>query len=148
MSVSPNRPNIYYEVHMRTEIETDFADLLSSLQLNLCLAPRVIVYYRSLNVCYDLYAHFLYELGTASYYPPGAPQTSDNRLFGMFHSSTPEYNKDVILKSLVNPIGIVRAVFATIALGMGVNLQNVNKYRLDDKIEVTTGFRSPRKPEV
>ena len=35
VSVSPNRPNIYYEVHMRTEIETDFADLLSSLSTEL-----------------------------------------------------------------------------------------------------------------
>ena len=62
------------------------------------LAPRVMEYCHSLNVCSDLYAHSLYELGTASYYPPGAPQTSDN---------SPEYNKDVILKSLVDPNGIV-----------------------------------------
>ena len=33
--VSPALPNIYYEVCMCTEIEIDFADLLSSLRLNL-----------------------------------------------------------------------------------------------------------------
>jgi len=44
----------------------------------------------------------------------------------MFHSCTPEHNKDVILKSLLVPDGVVRIVFATIALGMGVNLQDVN----------------------
>ena len=27
VSVSPDQPNIYYEVRMHTEIETDFADL-------------------------------------------------------------------------------------------------------------------------
>ena len=47
---------------------------------------------------------------------------SDNRLFGMYHANTPEHNKHVILKSLVSPKGVVRVVFATVALGMGVDL--------------------------
>lgn len=61
-----------------------------------------------------------------SYYPPDAEHVSDNRIFGMFHSNTPQHNKDVILKSLLSPTGVVRVVFATVALGMGVNLQGVN----------------------
>ena len=40
---------------------------------------------------------------------------SDNRIFGMFHAHTPEYNKEVILKSLSQEDGIVRIVFATVA---------------------------------
>ena len=44
----------------------------------------------------------------------------------MFHSSTPQHNKDVILKSLTQNYAIVRVVFATIALGMGVNIMDVN----------------------
>ena len=51
---------------------------------------------------------------------------SDNQLFGMYHSSTPQHKKDVILKSLSSPAGVVRVVFATVALGMGVNLRDVN----------------------
>ena len=43
----------------------------------------------------------------------------------MFHSNTPQHNKDVILKSLRDPSGVVRVVFATTALGMGINLQDV-----------------------
>ena len=65
-------------------------------------------------------------LGDNSYYPAGSPQLSDYRLFGMYHSNTPQYNKDVILKSLTQPDGVVRIVFATVALGMGVNLCDVN----------------------
>ena len=45
----------------------------------------------------------------------------------MYHSNTPQYNKDVILKSMAKPDGVVRIVFATVALGMGVNLQGLNK---------------------
>jgi ATP-dependent DNA helicase RecQ len=44
----------------------------------------------------------------------------------MFHANTPPYNKDVILKSLLVPDGVVRIVFATVALGMGIDLRDVN----------------------
>ena len=125
VSVSPNRPNIFYEVKWRTDIESDFDDLLGSLQAKLVNTPRVIVYCQSLNTCSDLFAHFLFHLGPASYYPPGSAEVSDNRLFGMYHSCTPQYNKD-ILESLRDPEGVVRVVFATVALGMGINLQDVN----------------------
>ena len=44
----------------------------------------------------------------------------------MYHSNTPQHNKEVILSSLNKSAGVVRVLFATIALGMGVNLQEVN----------------------
>lgn len=66
------------------------------------------------------------KLGKNLYYPPGAPHLSDNKLFGMYHSNTPQHNKEVILSSLCQLLGVVRVVFATVALGMGVNPQNVN----------------------
>lgn len=75
------------------------------------MAPCVIVYCHSLDMCVDLYAHFHYELGNDSYYPPGADATSDN------HANTHQRK----LKSLTKPDGEVRVVFTTIALGMGVN---------------------------
>ncbi len=126
VSLSPDRPNIFYEVKCSTDIETDFSELISSVRLNATSTPRVIVYCRSLDMCSTLYAHFHYELGAASYHPPGASQISDNRLFGMFHASTPCHNKDVILQNLLIPDGIVKVVFATVALGMGVNVKEVN----------------------
>ena len=64
-------------------------------------------------------------MGKQQYYPDGSAEISDNRLFGMFHASTTQHNKQVILNSLCNPDGIVRVVFATIALGMGVDMRNV-----------------------
>ena len=90
VSVSPDRPNIFHEVMPRTDIDGDFVELLTELRLNNISMPRVIVYCTSLNVCSDLYAHFHYELGSSSYYQLGAPQLSDNRLFGMYHASTPQ----------------------------------------------------------
>ena len=78
-------------------------------------------------MCADLYTFYLYCLGEESYFPPDAPKISDNRLFGMYHANTPTNNKEVILNSIQKDDGVVRLVFATVALGMGVNLVGVNK---------------------
>ena len=85
-----------------------------------------IIYCRSLNLRSALY-FFLSNLGVDSYYPLGAEQVSDNRLFGMFHAQIPQHNKDVILTSMQREDGVVRVVFATVALGMGVNFVGLNR---------------------
>ena len=122
VTTSPDRPNIYDEVHAHTDMETDLNGVVVSLKQLKNMAPRIIVYCRILDVCADLYAHFHFELGDGSYYP-GAERVSDNRLFGMFHANTPQHNKEVVLSSLTRPDGVVRVVFATVALGMGINLR-------------------------
>ena len=125
--VSPDRENIYFEVFTRTDIHEDMSPLLEELRANKINTPRVIVYCRSLNLCSSLYFFFLSNLGSESYYPSGAVEISDNRLFGMFHAQTPQHNKDVILSSMQKEDGIVRVVFATVALGMGVNFVGLNR---------------------
>ena len=77
-------------------------------------------------MCASLYEHFNYTLKDAGYYPPGAERLSDNRMFGMFHSCTDEHNKAVIMKRFGQPDGVVRIVFATMALGMGVDFKNLD----------------------
>ena len=44
----------------------------------------------------------------------------------MYHSGMADHNKDVIMKSMADANGVVRVVFATVALGMGVNLAGLN----------------------
>ena len=51
---SSNRPNIYYEVRPSTDIETDFAPLVSDLQCNYNKAERVIVYVDPI-ICVQIY---------------------------------------------------------------------------------------------
>ena len=126
ISKSPDRPNIFYKVLRSTDMERDLKPYLESLKKLREKSPRIIIYCRSLNLCSELYAYFLYELGEKAYYPDGAEKVSNNRLFGMFHAHTPEYNKEVILKSLSQQDGVVRTVFATIALGMGIDLKATN----------------------
>ena len=77
-------------------------------------------------MCSTLYAYFWYTLGDKSYYPSNAEKIASN-LFGMYHSGTNNYIKDNVMKSLADPWGKLRIVFATVALGMGVNLADVNR---------------------
>ena len=77
-------------------------------------------------VCADLFSRFSYEMGKNQYYPPSAPELSENRLFGMFHASTPQHSKDVIMGSLQDCHGTVRVVFASVAMGMGIDLHGVD----------------------
>ena len=126
VSLSPNRDNIYYDVVRRSTIESDLEEIVESLRVQLNKADRVIVYCRSRNMCADLYEHFHNSLGDSSYYPSGAPHLSVNRLFGMFHAQTAEHIKEHILTSMSKPDGTVRVVFATVALGMGVNFAGLN----------------------
>ena len=126
VSESPDKPNICYEVVRKKTIEEDFECLVKDVAENGIKAQRVVVYCQSLDMCASLYAHFLHSLRDASYYPPGAEQISDNRLFGMFHSCTDEHNKKVIMTSLSHRDGTIRVVFATMALGMGVDFKNLD----------------------
>ena len=125
--LSPDRPNIYYEVKERTSIEADFDGIIEDLLQNSIKTKRVLVYCQSLNMCSSLYAYFLYTQGDKSYYPPNAEKIASNRLFGMYHSGTNDHIKDIVMKSLADPCGKIRVVFATVALGMGVNLADVNR---------------------
>ena len=98
-------------------------NILSDLKHNSLKANKVVIYSIFFS---SLYAHFIYELGDQSYYPPGAEKLASNRLLGMYHSGTADHNKDVIMKSMADANGVVRVVFATVALGMGVNLAVLN----------------------
>ena len=97
---SPERSNIYYEVCNHIDVETDLKYLVDELCLNKIGMPRVIIFCRSLNMCAGVYAIFLSSLGVDSYYPPGAPDLSGNKLYRMFHAHTPPHNKGVILNSI------------------------------------------------
>ena len=126
VSYSPDRPNIFYKVARQTSIEEELQLLLSSLKDKRQDTPRAIIYCRTLNSCAELFATFQEYMGKEQYYPDGAAEISDNRLFGMYHASTTQHNKEVVLKSLGHADGVVRVVIATIALGMGVDMRDVN----------------------
>ena len=112
VKLSPNHSNIMYVERRRTDLETDFSESLSTLKEKQKDTLRVVVYCRTLMICADLFSRFSYEMGKSQYYPPSAPELSENRLFGMFHASTPQHSKDVIMGSFQDCHGTVSVVFA------------------------------------
>ena len=114
VKLSPNRSNIMYVERRRTDLETDFSESLSTLKEKQKDTLRVVVYCRTLMICADLFSRFSYEMGKSQYYPPSAPELSENRLFGMFHARTPQHSKDVIMGSLQDCHGTVSVVFASV----------------------------------
>ena len=94
-------------------------------------------------ICADLFSHFSYEMEKSQYYPPSAPELSENRLLGMFHAS-PQHSKDVIMGSLQDCHGTVRVVFASVATGMGIDLHGVDTiihYGAPSSIDQASGRR-------
>ena len=123
LTESPNKPNITYEGVRKNNMEEDFNCVVVENNIK---AQRVVVHCQSLNMCACLCTHFLQALQDASYYAPGAEHVSDNRIFAMFHSCTDEHNKRVVMSSLSQTDGVVRVVFATMALGMGVDFKSLD----------------------
>ena len=72
--------------------------------------------------------HFIHSLseflGGNTFFPEGENRM-ENRLIEMFHSTTPETNKELILESLSDTNKKCQVVLATNALGMGIDAKGL-----------------------
>lgn len=128
VTASPDRPNIYlYRIHVDKNVRKTFQWLIDQLRSMANLTPRTIVYCKSQKDCGVLYKHFKLELGDQVYFPPDAQPFSCNMLIGMYHANTLQKHKDRVSESLFESNGTCRVVFASTALGMGVNFPDVKQ---------------------
>lgn len=126
--VSPDRPNIYlYKCKVDKDLSSTFAWLVNTLKSEADKAPRTIVYCKSQKDCGKLFKHFKYELGKFAYFPQGCQEVSSNMLIGMYHAKTLKRHKERVSGSLFDEDGVCRVVFASTALGMGVNLSDIRQ---------------------
>ena len=117
IKISPDKPNCKFVVKKCPgEVEDELRWVLMELKENKSSFPRTIIYCRSLSSCGQLYSFFQQEL-----------DDSLRSTYAMYHSKTPEEIQRKVLESIVDPSGMVRLVFATSALGMGVNLPNIRR---------------------
>ncbi|XP_022809284.1 Bloom syndrome protein-like [Stylophora pistillata] len=84
---------------------------------------KTIVYCKSIKDCGRLFMHFKVNLGNDSFHKNKVH--SKNLLFAMYHHSTLSKNQSQVLDSFLDEEGTCRLIFATNALGMGVNFPNV-----------------------
>ena len=126
---NPDRKNIYYEKCFRRGQEIDSVEgILYPIGRGL-LKDRtdypLTVIYIPLRWCGYAYKLFESLLGIKQYYPDGALEIPENRLFAQFHASQTKQMKEQILRQLCSGTSTVRVIFATVAMGMGVDIPSI-----------------------
>ena len=81
--------------------------------------------YLPLEWCGFAYKYFESHLAQQQYYPSNAASLPENRLFAQYHAPQTSTMKDQILTELASPTSKVRVIFATIAMGMGVDIPSI-----------------------
>ncbi|XP_078356447.1 bifunctional 3'-5' exonuclease/ATP-dependent helicase WRN-like [Oculina patagonica] len=117
-----------YLKKVKDDTYTNFMWLVQELEEKQLACRKVLIYVRDFQRCGDIYQLFMHTLGEKAYSPPGAPKTSLNRMVAMYYSGTSPAIKESVLASLSNPIGKVRVIIATSALGMGIDIKGL--YRI------------------
>lgn len=128
---NPDRANIIYSKHFRAGPDVDslvtiLTPIAQGLLEELIKYPLTIIYV-PLKWCGFAYKIFESILGSRQYYPKGSLPTPENRLFAQFHSPQTKEMKDEILRQLCSSESTVRVVFATVALGMGIDIRCIRK---------------------
>lgn len=125
--VSPERPNISYEViKMTNKIHvTEYFDwLFQMIKAKGSQSERCIIYCQTVNQCSTLFSLFSVCLGSKIYLNE-EKQNPKERIVEMMHARTPENVKETILTSMANHDGHLRVLICTIAFGMGVDAKGV-----------------------
>ncbi|KAK2546801.1 putative ATP-dependent DNA helicase Q1, partial [Acropora cervicornis] len=126
---NPNRPNIHYKKVFRKGEDIEFfEELLQPIACDLkakTVNYPITIMYLPLRWCGFAFKFFERHLGSEQYYPSNAQPLPENRLFAQYHAPQTSAMKDQILKELSSAVSKVRVVFATVAMGMGVDIQSI-----------------------
>lgn len=126
---NPNRANIFYEKCFRKGDDVDFFEnilepIAHDLKEKKVNYPTTIMYL-PLQWCGFAFKYFERQLGDEQYYPSSADAKPENRLFAHYHAPQTSSMKEQILKELSSSASKVRVIFATIAMGMGVDIPSI-----------------------
>ena len=128
-----NRPNIFIEVAKRLSVSSEesyesiLLPIAQKLKEALVHYPLTIIYL-PLKWCGYAFKLFMEELGDRSYFPCDNVSPK-NCLFAQYHSPQTEQRKQEILSQLQgsDTLRVPRVIFATVAIGMGVNITDVRQ---------------------
>ena len=128
---NPDRANVCYEKVFR---QGDDAESIQTILmpnakglLHKNIDYPLTVIYISLKLCGFAYRLFEYVLENKQYFPVGSDKIPSNRLFAQFHAPQTSQMKDEILMQLCSVRSTVRVIFATVAMGMGVDIRNIRQ---------------------
>ena len=128
---SPDQPNIFYAKYFRKGNDNESIEGTlkpSALKLLECrYTYPITIVYLPLRWCGFAYTLFTSILGHKQYYPEDADAVPKYRLFGQFHAPQTEEMKEEILCLLTSSNSTIRVVFATVAMGMGVDISSIRQ---------------------
>lgn len=128
---NPDRKNIFYEKVFRLGQDLEAMEhILRPIALKLLndkIQYPLTVIYVPLKWCGFAYKLFESVLGSFQYYPQDSSEIPENRLFAQFHASQTKQMKEQILCNLCSSVSIVRVIFATVAIGMGVDIPSIRQ---------------------
>ena len=130
-----DRPNIHFQKEKRKPSSTGeesykaiLLPIAKELKKSLTAYPLTLIYL-PLRWCGYAFKLFMDELGEASYFlsPEKTEKSPENCLFAQYHSPQTDSMKQEIMKQLMgnDEDRTIRVLFATIAIGIGVNIPNV-----------------------
>ena len=125
ISISPDRENIYLHKAKVNKSLDCFEWLIEIIKSQKNMTLKTIVYCKSQKDCGRIFRHFKFNLKEHLYFPEGADKVSSNMVIGMYHANTLPKQKERVSRSLFDADGICRVVFASTALGMGVNIKDI-----------------------
>jgi len=124
---NPNRPNIFYKKVFRKGDDVDFFEKLLELMAHELKDKKVnyptTIMYLPLTWCGFAYKYFEKQLGEEQYFLSDADAKPENRFFAQYHAPQTTVMKQQILKELSSSASKVRLIFATVAMGMGVDIK-------------------------
>ena len=126
VSALPNRANIFYQVRRQTTVEDDVADIVDDLQNKSVHAESSSTVVHS--TCVHIFMPIFYTLSGQAV-TIHLVHLKLVTIVSLVCTIQTQQNttKKIIMESLSKEDGIVRAVFATMALGMGVDFSGLNR---------------------
>ncbi|XP_014672566.1 PREDICTED: ATP-dependent DNA helicase RecQ-like, partial [Priapulus caudatus] len=121
----PNRPNIFLHLlKVKENFEEELSWLIGCLKKGQTKCPKILVYCRNVRAVYQMYMWVMEELGDQAY--AGRHHSVDCRLVEMFHSKADQESMERIMTNFPKEDSHIRLLFATIAFGMGVQINDVD----------------------
>lgn len=118
-----DRPNIFLEVQAMPKSAAQWLPILqedAGVLATLGVAvDREITFCRTIEMSCKLYEFYMETLDKGAYFDPDGGRVPSNRLVAMYHSGS--------AASLSDPNEVVRRVFATQTLSMGIDCPNIRK---------------------
>ena len=128
---SPDRCNLFLSTRVLPPKREDWFEYLqsdiSTLMAHGTTSPRKCFFCRTIEVTCQLFEYYRDKLGYKCLADAGNKDEPNNRIITMYHSQSPPSVKRAVSSSLSDPNGVIRRVFATQSLSMGINCPNVRE---------------------